>query len=76
VIQVSDGALIALCALVSFAWVSGFTLIGLGTLSWLVPKGWVTRLEGLRATLALLAGTALVTGDSFLYEITGRMVGV
>ncbi len=75
-IQVSDGALIALCALVSFAWMSGFTLIALGTLSWLVPKGWVTRLEGLRATLAVLGGTALVTGGSFLYEITGRMVGV
>lgn len=75
-IRVYDGTLIALSALVSFAWVSGSALIGLGTLSWLVPKGWVTRLEGLRATLAVLAGTALVTGGSFLYEITGRMVGV
>ncbi len=72
----SDGTLIALCALVSFAWVSGFALIGLGTLSRLVPKGWVTRLEGLRATLAVLAGTVLVTGGGILYETTGRMVGV
>lgn len=71
-----DGALIALSALVAFAWVSGSALICLGTLSWLVPRGWATRLEGVRATLAVLAGTTLVTGGGILYETTGRMVGV
>lgn len=75
-IRVYDGALIALSALVAFAWVSGSALIGLGTLSWLVPRGWTMRLEGVHAKLAVLAGTVLVTSGGVLYDVTGRMVGV